>query len=252
MVPLHHRDQSGGAAIYAAAGGRRGRPQKAQFPCLYRRAAAKRAGEQPADRLSGFVRIRSRRAEYRRAQLPLCMDREVAMLSTRTMTGGRRGKAGRRRWFLGAVAAAAVLALIGLRPADDGAQLAPSMYDQAQLRPATWPADAITVGYLGHATLLIDYLGVHLITDPAFFHRVGLNVADLFTIGPARRAPVPLRADAIAPLDLILITHAHMDHLDLPSLRALPKTAAVVACDKCSQIIAPLGFKDVRELRWGE
>ncbi len=168
------------------------------------------------------------------------------------MTGGRRGKAGRRRWFLGAVAAAAVLALIGLRPADDGAQLAPSMYDQAQLRPATWPADAITVGYLGHATLLIDYLGVHLITDPAFFHRVGLNVADLFTIGPARRAPVPLRADAIAPLDLILITHAHMDHLDLPSLRALPKTAAVVSCAGCRDLIEPLGFSDVRPLSWGQ
>jgi len=52
--------------------------------------------------------------------------------------------------------------------------------------------------------------------------------------------------------DLILITHAHMDHLDVPSLKSLPKTAVVVTCEKCSKIIAPLGFKDVRELKWGE
>jgi L-ascorbate metabolism protein UlaG (beta-lactamase superfamily) len=53
-------------------------------------------------------------------------------------------------------------------------------------------------------------------------------------------------------VQLILITHAHMDHLDVRSLKALPKTATVVACDKCSRIIAPLGFSDVRELKWGE
>jgi L-ascorbate metabolism protein UlaG (beta-lactamase superfamily) len=43
-----------------------------------------------------------------------------------------------------------------------------------------------------------------------------------------------------------------MDHLDLPSLEALPKTAVVVACEKCAKLIAPLGFNDVRELKWGE
>ena len=43
-----------------------------------------------------------------------------------------------------------------------------------------------------------------------------------------------------------------MDHLDIPSLKALPKDAVVVACSKCSSLIAPLGFKDIRELNWGE
>ncbi|HVN28148.1 MAG TPA: MBL fold metallo-hydrolase, partial [Candidatus Binataceae bacterium] len=47
-------------------------------------------------------------------------------------------------------------------------------------------------------------------------------------------------------------THAHMDHLDVRSLKALPKSATVVACEKCSRIIAPLGFTDVRELKWDE
>lgn len=122
----------------------------------------------------------------------------------------------------------------------------------SQLQPASWPADAITVGWLGHATLLIDYLGVRVITDPTFFHRVGVNVAHLFTVGPVRHAPVPLPPDTIPPSDLILITHAHMDHLDLPSLRALPKTSTVVSCPGCRDLIEPLGFRDVRPLDWGE
>jgi L-ascorbate metabolism protein UlaG (beta-lactamase superfamily) len=120
------------------------------------------------------------------------------------------------------------------------------------LHPASWPQDAITVSYLGHATLLIDYLGVRVITDPTFFHRVGLNVLGLFTIGPARQAPVPLAPADLPPLDLVLITHAHMDHLDLPSLRALPKGATVVACPGCRDLIAPLGYADVRTLSWGD
>ena len=53
-------------------------------------------------------------------------------------------------------------------------------------------------------------------------------------------------------LDVVLVTHAHMDHLDIASLAAMPKTAVVIACDKCANLIAPLGFTDVRELRWGE
>jgi L-ascorbate metabolism protein UlaG (beta-lactamase superfamily) len=118
--------------------------------------------------------------------------------------------------------------------------------------PALWPSNAITVGYLGHATLLIDYLGVRVISDPTFFHRVGVDIAHLFTVGPLRHAPVPLEPGAIPPLDLILITHAHMDHLDLPSLRALPKNATVVSCPGCRDLIEPLGFTDVRPLKWGE
>ena len=43
-----------------------------------------------------------------------------------------------------------------------------------------------------------------------------------------------------------------MDHLDIPSLRVLPKTAVVIACSGCAALIRPLGFTDVRELRWGE
>jgi L-ascorbate metabolism protein UlaG (beta-lactamase superfamily) len=155
-------------------------------------------------------------------------------------------------WFAGVLAAGAVLALIGFHPGpmSTGGRAGPVA--PGALHPAAWPKDAITVGWLGHATLLIDYLGVRVISDPTFFHRVGLDVAHLFTIGPVRRAPVPLDPRALPPLDVILITHAHMDHLDLPSLRALPKRAVVVTCPGCRDLIEPLGYTDVRPLSWGE
>jgi len=120
------------------------------------------------------------------------------------------------------------------------------------LNPAAWPDGDLTIANLGHATLLMDYYGVRVISDPTLFDRVGLALDSLVTFGPHRYVAPPLKPDALGPLDIILITHAHMDHLDLPSLEALPKSATVIACAKCAALIRPLGFNDVRELKWGE
>src|SRR5690242_15133758 len=101
------------------------------------------------------------------------MGGETAMLSGRAVTQGAAPRGARWRGrgglFLGALAAGAVVALVGFRPGvkNDGVAPKPA-YALGQLRPASWPANAITAGYLGHATLLIDYLGVHIITDPTF------------------------------------------------------------------------------------
>ncbi|HVA80615.1 MAG TPA: MBL fold metallo-hydrolase [Candidatus Binataceae bacterium] len=118
--------------------------------------------------------------------------------------------------------------------------------------PAVWPDAALTIANLGHATLLMNYLGVRVISDPALFNRVGMAFDSMFTIGPRRVTPPPLAPAELRNLDVILITHAHMDHLDIPSLKAMPRSATVIACGKCAALIAPLGFTDVRELKWGE
>jgi L-ascorbate metabolism protein UlaG (beta-lactamase superfamily) len=120
------------------------------------------------------------------------------------------------------------------------------------LVPAEWPDNALTIANLGHATLLMNFFGVRAITDPTLFNRVGLSLDSIVTIGPRRAAPAPLAPDRLQAIDLVLITHAHMDHLDIPSLKVLPKNAIVVACDGCADLIRPLGFRDVRELKWGE
>jgi len=119
-------------------------------------------------------------------------------------------------------------------------------------QPASWPGNEITLAYLGHATLLMNYLGVRVLTDPSLFSRVGLAFDSIFTIGPKRVVAPPLSAANLQQLDVIVITHAHMDHLDIPSMKTLPRSAVVITCDKCSQLVKPLGFTDVRELKWGE
>lgn len=127
-----------------------------------------------------------------------------------------------------------------------------TLISSARPDPASWPRDAITIANLGHATALINLMGVQIITDPSLFDRVGFAVEPIFTIGPKRFSRPPLAPEDLQNTDLILITHAHMDHLDLPSLKRLPKTATVVACSKCSAMIRALGFADVRELKWGD
>ena len=121
-----------------------------------------------------------------------------------------------------------------------------------QLHPAAWSGRKLTIADLGHSTLLMDWYGVRVLSDPTLFNRVGLSISSLLTIGPRRHSAPPLAPAQLQSLDVILITHAHMDHLDLPSLRVLPKSAVVIACTGCAALIRPLGFTDVRELRWGE
>jgi L-ascorbate metabolism protein UlaG (beta-lactamase superfamily) len=132
------------------------------------------------------------------------------------------------------------------------AKLPDSMTAHQRIDPIAWPDSELTIANLGHATLLMNYFGVRVISDPALFDRVGLAFDSIMTLGPRRHVPPPLKPAAIGAVDVILVTHAHMDHLDLPSLKALPKSATVIACSRCAALIRPLGFNDVRELRWGE
>jgi len=143
-------------------------------------------------------------------------------------------------------ALAASIAILAIAFADK--PMAPSI----KPNPASWPNDRITITNLGHASVLMNFMGVRVLTDPSLFERVGLAFDSIFTIGPKRVSPPPLAPSELQDVQLILITHAHMDHLDVPSLKALPRSATVVVCDKCSRIVAPLGFADVRELKWGE
>jgi L-ascorbate metabolism protein UlaG (beta-lactamase superfamily) len=132
------------------------------------------------------------------------------------------------------------------------AVIRPGQHLAEVLQPARWPNDSLTIANLGHSTLLMNFFGVRMISDPSLFERVGLTIGPFGTIGPHRLTPAPLRPGQLQQLDLILVTHAHMDHLDLSSLQVLPKSAVVVACTGCAALIKPLGYSDVRELRWGE
>src|SRR5262249_45935655 len=116
---------------------------------------------------------------------------------------------------------------------------------------ATWSSGDVTIAWLGHASVLIDFGGTWLLTDPTFFDRVGVQVGPL-TIGPCRVVAPALMPAALPRLDAILVSHAHMDSLDPPSLRAVAGTPLLVTPARTRDLVDDLGFAEVRELAWGE
>ena len=117
--------------------------------------------------------------------------------------------------------------------------------------PSIWPDNGITLAWLGHATVLIDFYGVRVLTDPALFPRIGPD-AWIASIGPLRLTSSALTASELPEIDLVLVSHAHFDHLDTPSLAALPGLPAVVMAWDTSDLLPRRRYASVRELRWGE
>jgi L-ascorbate metabolism protein UlaG (beta-lactamase superfamily) len=105
-------------------------------------------------------------------------------------------------------------------------------YREADLRlqPAMWRDDEVTVGWVGHSTLLINFYGYIILTDPVFGKRVGIRVGPKnWVVGIKRHIGPAISIEEIGKVDLILLSHAHMDHFDLPSLSKLanPETKVI-------------------------
>lgn len=118
--------------------------------------------------------------------------------------------------------------------------------------PGAWPDAGVHAAWLGHSTVLLRLDGITILTDPVFSRRVGLNIGPL-TIGLKRLVEPALLAAQVPAPDVVLLSHAHMDHFDLPSLRALesPRTQVVTA-SRTSDLIRVNRYGAVHELAWGE
>jgi L-ascorbate metabolism protein UlaG (beta-lactamase superfamily) len=117
--------------------------------------------------------------------------------------------------------------------------------------PAAWADNAVTVSWLGHATVLINFYGLRILTDPTFFPRIGVD-AWVGTVGPLRLVQCALTPAALPDVDLLLVTHAHFDHLDTPSLAAVPGVPTVVMAHGTSDLLPRRATAGVHELRWNE
>ncbi|MBV9462684.1 MAG: MBL fold metallo-hydrolase, partial [Verrucomicrobiae bacterium] len=118
-------------------------------------------------------------------------------------------------------------------------------------RPSEWRKDAISAANLGHATVLINFYGTWIVTDPVFSERVGI-ATPFGVVGPKRWIAPALRPADFPSPSLILISHAHFDHLDLPSLRKLDRAATIVTASSTADLFRRLRFRRVVELAWGE
>jgi L-ascorbate metabolism protein UlaG (beta-lactamase superfamily) len=79
------------------------------------------------------------------------------------------------------------------------------------------PASELRVTWFGHSSLLVEIEGKRVLIDPVW----GERCSPSSFLGPARFHPVPLPLEALPPLDAVLISHDHYDHLDYPSIAAL-------------------------------
>lgn len=103
--------------------------------------------------------------------------------------------------------------------------------------------------WIGHSTILLQTGGLNIITDPVFSERA----FPVQWFGPRRVMPPALKIDALPPLDLVLLTHNHYDHLDKPAVKRLARDHPVATW------IVPLGLaayvrawgaRNIIELDW--
>ncbi len=105
--------------------------------------------------------------------------------------------------------------------------------------------------FIGHSSFFVQIGGKNLIIDPNFARW-------LFILKRLRRPGV--RVKDLPPIDVVLVTHAHFDHLHRPSLRAIArhterkagKAPAIVVPTLVSDLISDLGFREIIELNWWE
>jgi len=166
--------------------------------------------------------------------------------------------ASRRGW----IGAAGVTGLAGL--ATFAYQRAPTFWKQYvrdMQRPVTlpgtkprvdaWPDRGIYAAWLGHSTVLLKIDGVTILTDPVFSERAGLNFG-LVTVGVKRVVAPALTLKDLPKIDLILVSHAHMDHLDTPSLRKLESQhTSLITAHATGDLFRAGRYRQLTELRWG-
>jgi L-ascorbate metabolism protein UlaG (beta-lactamase superfamily) len=110
------------------------------------------------------------------------------------------------------------------------------------------PTD-IVAAWLGHCTVLLRVDGKTIVTDPVLSERIGMKVGGV-TVGPMRLNEVPVPPDALPPIDLVLISHAHFDHLDRDTLKHLATKRTEVLTASNTRGLIPRGFAHIHELRW--
>lgn len=114
-----------------------------------------------------------------------------------------------------------------------------------------WGDSTIDMCWIGHATVLINFYGLKVVTDPVLFEHVGASTP-FGTIGRKRLVAPAIPAGQFPQIDLVLQSHAHMDHFDFASLKRFSKSAPIVTAKETTDLAKEAGFKQITELRWGE
>ncbi len=109
--------------------------------------------------------------------------------------------------------------------------------------------------WIGHSTVLLRIGGMWILTDPVLFGSYGVSILGV-TLGPMRITEPALTLDEVPRPDLILLSHAHMDHMDRTTLRRIsqrwPAQIDVITATNTRDIIEDFPWKSLNELDWCE
>jgi L-ascorbate metabolism protein UlaG (beta-lactamase superfamily) len=118
--------------------------------------------------------------------------------------------------------------------------------------PSKWPDKGLHAAWLGHSTVLMKIDGFTILTDPVFGTRAGLHLG-VVTLGVKRLVDPALPISALPKVDLVVLSHAHMDHFDIPSLRRLERRdTSVVTASRTGDLLRVGQYAAVHEIGWGQ
>jgi L-ascorbate metabolism protein UlaG (beta-lactamase superfamily) len=117
--------------------------------------------------------------------------------------------------------------------------------------PELVPHQELGITFIGHSSFLVQIAGRNLLIDPVFAKRLVIL---------RRQREVGVYARDLPAIDAVLVTHAHMDHMNMPTLRRVArltrklrgKAPVIVVPEGCDDLVAGLGFSDVVTMRWWE
>lgn len=116
--------------------------------------------------------------------------------------------------------------------------------------PRRVEGSGLRITLVNHSTVLLQQLGWNILTDPIWSERA----SPLSWIGPRRHRKPGVALGDLPPIDAVLISHNHYDHLDLPTLRLLSsrRGATFFVPARLVQLLRSENIGPVHELDWGE
>jgi L-ascorbate metabolism protein UlaG (beta-lactamase superfamily) len=126
----------------------------------------------------------------------------------------------------------------------------PSKIPVEARRPPEPGPDGVVVTFVGHATFLIQAPGASLLVDPMYSERA----SPISFAGPRRVRAPGVRFEDLPPIALVLLSHNHYDHCDLPTLRQLEQrfSPTVVTPVGNGPLLRSAGLRRVEEIDWWE
>ncbi|MGZ3765402.1 MAG: MBL fold metallo-hydrolase [Mucilaginibacter sp.] len=113
------------------------------------------------------------------------------------------------------------------------------------------PESGLRITLIGHSSLLIEIDGKRILTDPVWSDRVSF----VSFMGPKRFFEAPLPLNELPPLDAVLLSHDHYDHLDKETIKFFADTTIPFFCSKgVSQYLEKWGINGnfITEMDWGD